>query len=332
MSSNVAKISPNAHLSIPDPEWTEFYAENANKVPQLVGSPQHLRDMMERLKVEATGMIPQITGLSSEDIRIKTSDGASILVRVYTPATKKGLSPGLVYIHGGGWTLGDLEGEDIACRAMCVNGGVVVVSVDYRLAPENPFPTGLDDCWDALLWTRSQSHSLGIEQDCISIGGSSSGGNITAVLAHRARNLGIRLKGQILRIPATCHIDCYPPELNLRSLEDLKDAPLLSKRSMELFYGYYNPSDPSNPDVSPLLNTNFHGLAPAYFQVAGLDPLRDEGLAYANKLKEAGVPTRVDVYPGVPHAFYYFPSLTAAAKSSTDLLEAIGQLTKGELK
>ncbi|KAI8297922.1 Versiconal hemiacetal acetate esterase [Colletotrichum sp. SAR11_240] len=234
-------------------------------------------------------------------------------------------------IHGGGWTLGDLEGEDIACKAICEYTKVVVVSMDYRLAPENPFPRGLEDCWDILLWTLENSSALGIDPNCVMVSGSSSGGNSTAVIAHRARDKGIALKGQILRIPATCHIDCYPPELKLRSMEELKDAPLLSKRSMETFYGYYSPPDPSSPEVSPLLNQNFKDLAPAYLQVAGMDPLRDEGLAYAAKLKDAGVPTKVDIYPGLPHAFGYFPELSATPKFSIDVITAIVQLIEGNL-
>ncbi|KAI8203727.1 Versiconal hemiacetal acetate esterase [Colletotrichum sp. SAR 10_86] len=234
-------------------------------------------------------------------------------------------------IHGGGWTLGDLEGEDIACKAICEYTKVVVVSMDYRLAPENPFPRGLEDCWDILLWTLENSSTLGIDPNCVMVSGSSSGGNSTAVIAHRARDKGIALKGQILRIPATCHIGCYPPELKLRSMEELKDAPLLSKRSMETFYGYYSPPDPSSPEVSPLLSQNFKDLAPAYLQVAGMDPLRDEGLAYAAKLKDAGVPTKVDIYPGLPHAFGYFPELSATPKFSIDVITAIVQLIGGNL-
>ncbi|VUC25599.1 unnamed protein product [Clonostachys rosea] len=234
-------------------------------------------------------MVPEISeGLSVHDVHITVSDGERISVRVYTPSDQSGLLPGLVYIHGGGWTLGDLEGEDIACRAICAACQLVVVSIDYRLAPENPFPKGLEDSWDGLLWTIQNAAQLGIDGKNIILAGSSSGGNTTAVLAHRARDQGITLKGQILRIPATCHIDCYPPELQLYSMEELKDAPLLCKKSMELFYHYYNPPDPSSPEVSPLLNTNFKGLAPAYLQVSGMDPLRDEGLAYAEKLKQAG--------------------------------------------
>lgn len=109
-----------------------------------------------------------------------------------------------------------------------------------------------------------------------------------AALAHRARDRGISLRGQILRIPSVCHIDAYPPDLKLHSMEELKDAPLLCKKSMEQFWGYYNPANPLDPEASPLLNKNFTGLARAYVQVAGMDPLRDEGLAYVEKLRQAG--------------------------------------------
>ncbi|KAF5506338.1 Versiconal hemiacetal acetate esterase [Colletotrichum siamense] len=319
------------HLGVPDPEWTAFYEKNAARVPHLVGSPQHLRDVMAELKVYATAMAPQFTGLTTKDIQVKVSDGFDIPCRIYTPVGAQNPAPGLLYIHGGGWTLGDLEGEDIACKAICEYTKVVVVSMDYRLAPENPFPRGLEDCWDILLWTLENSSTLGIDPNCVMVSGSSSGGNSTAVIAHRARDKGVALKGQILRIPATCHIDCYPPELKLRSMEELKDAPLLSKRSMETFYGYYSPPDPSSPEVSPLLNQNFKDLAPAYLQVAGMDPLRDEGLAYAAKLKDAGVPTKVDIYPGLPHAFGYFPELSATPKFSIDVITAIVQLIGGNL-
>lgn len=109
-----------------------------------------------------------------------------------------------------------------------------------------------------------------------------------ASLAHRARDAILPIRGQILRIPSVCHIGAYPDELQLHSLEELKDAPLLSKRSMELFWGYYSPPDPFHIDASPLLAESFEGLVPAYVQIAGMDPLRDEGLAYVEKLKQAG--------------------------------------------
>lgn len=110
----------------------------------------------------------------------------------------------------------------------------------------------------------------------------------TAVLSHRARDANIPVIGQVLRIPSVCHLDYYPPELNLHSMEELKDAPVLCKRSMELFYANLKLSNPADPEMSPLLAPNFRNLAPAYIQIAGMDPLRDEGFAYADKLKHAG--------------------------------------------
>ena len=139
----------------------------------------------------------------------------------------------------------------------------------------------------------------------------------------RAASTNFILKGQILRIPAVCHYNCYPPELQLHSLDELRDAPVLSRRSMELFWGNYNPPDPCNTDASPLLHSSFAGLAPAYIQVAGMDPLRDEGLAYVAKLRAAGVPVRLDVYPGMPHGFGYFPEVAAARQNVLDLVKGI---------
>lgn len=156
-------------------------------------------------------------------------------------------------------------------------------------------------------------------------------------MAHRARDrvssTNFTLKGQILRIPAVCHYKFYPPELHLHSLDELRDAPVLSRQSLELFWGSYNPPDPRNTDASPLLHPSFVGLAPAYIQVAGMDPLRDEGLAYAAKLRAANVPVQLDVYPGMPHGFGYFPEVAAARLNVLDLVKGIKfLLDEGETK
>ncbi|OAG43887.1 hypothetical protein AYO21_01739 [Fonsecaea monophora] len=322
--------SKYSELGKPTKEWEEFYANHFDDVPVLVGTPEHMRKIMVELKKRAQAQVPPITeGLKVRDEQIPTSDGASIALRIYQPTSGENPKPAVFYIHGGGWTLGDLEGEDLTCRAMCVRAGVVVVSVDYRLAPEYPFPRGTEDSWEALKWTIDNHGNLGIDVNNIIIGGSSSGAHTTAVLSHRVKDGQLPIKGSIMRIPSVCHIDCYPPELGLHSLEELKDAPLLSKRSMELFYGYLNPPDPSNPEASPLLNPTFKGHPPTYMQVAGMDPLRDEGLAYADKLRAAGVPVKLDVYPGLPHAFGYFPKLTAARKNAEDLIAGIKWLLGG---
>jgi acetyl esterase/lipase len=124
-------------------------------------------------------------------------------------------------------------------------------------------------------------------------------------MAHRARDAGLRLLGQVLRIPAVCHVDFYPPGMNLRSLDEHHNAPILSKASMEAFWGYYNPPDPTHRDASPLLADDFENLAPAYVQIAGMDPLRDEGIAYANQLKNSGYvfyPPRLPSLPQLRHS------------------------------
>ncbi|KAI1615959.1 alpha/beta hydrolase fold-3 domain protein [Exophiala viscosa] len=325
-----SQLSKYSELGKPTEEWEEFYAAHADEVPVLVGSPEHMRKIMVDLKQRAQSQVSPITqGLKVHDVQMPTSDGASISLRIYQPMSEETLRPGLFYVHGGGWTLGDLEGEDLTCRAMCVRAGVVVVSVDYRLAPEHPFPRGTEDSWEALQWTVKNQKDLRIRENSLIIGGSSSGGHTTAVLSHRVKNGSLLIKGSIMRIPSVCHIDRYPAHLGLHSLEELKDAPLLSKRSMELFYGYLNPPDTSDPEASPLLNPSFLGHPPTYLQVAGMDPLRDEGLAYADKLRNAGVPVKVDVYPGLPHAFGYFPKLTAAKKNADDLISGIKWLLAG---
>ncbi|KAL6240262.1 hypothetical protein RBB50_012828 [Rhinocladiella similis] len=258
---------------------------------------------MAELKIRAAAkMMPIEEGVDVKDHSIQTRDGASIACRVYKPNTPRAPFPGLLYIHGGGWTLGDLDGEDGTCRWMCTQAEVVVVSVDYRLAPEHPFPAGFNDAYDSLRWA--------------------------AAVVLQAREDGIELRGQILRTPVTCHMDCYPPELNLSSMEDNKDAPLLSKTSMQLFWSYYNPPVKTDWRVSPLLASSFKALPKTYIQIAGLDPLRDEGLAYAIKLKAAGVDVKLDAYPGVPHAFGYFPSLRASQKNANDLINAIHWMTR----
>ncbi|KAH0836954.1 esterase/lipase/thioesterase [Fonsecaea pedrosoi] len=286
--------SKYSELGKPTKEWEEFYANHFDDVPVLVGTPEHMRKIMVELKKRAQAQVPPITeGLKVRDEQIPTSDGASIALRIYQPTSGENPKPAVFY------------------------------------APEYPFPRGTEDSWEALKWTIDNHGNLGIDVNNIIIGGSSSGAHTTAVLSHRVKDGQLPIKGSIMRIPSVCHIDCYPPELGLHSLEELKDAPLLSKRSMELFYGYLNPPDPSNPEASPLLNPTFKGHPPTYMQVAGMDPLRDEGLAYADKLRAAGVPVKLDVYPGLPHAFGYFPKLTAARKNAEDLIAGIKWLLGG---
>ncbi|WAO90760.1 Abhydrolase-3 domain-containing protein [Fusarium falciforme] len=205
---------------------------------------------------------------------------------------------------------------------MCKSSGVVVVSLDYRKAPENPFPVGLEDVWAGVLWVFENIESLGGDPAKIILGGLSAGGNITAVLAQRARHTKqVSFCGQILRIPLVVHPKAQPAELDFSSYEENADAPILPSASVTQFLGYYN-APPEDTRVSPLLETDLSGLPRTYIQIAGADPLRDDGFAYAEKLQQAGVPVKVNVYPGLPHGFMMLP-LATSHRSDEDLMKAI---------
>jgi len=204
----------------------------------------------------------------------------------------------------------------------------VVVSVDYRRAPEYPFPYALHDAQDALLWCRENFRSLGIDPEMIIIGGGSAGANIAAVLAQIARDEGTTgIIGQILNIPVTCHPDHFPiSKHEYYSIEQNANAPIVNAFRLRKFWDNYHPMADSNPLASPLLAKSFAGLPPALVQVAGMDPLRDEGLAYAQELKACGVDVVLRIYAGLPHAFYVHPGLPPSIQYFQSMVDWIEQL------
>jgi acetyl esterase len=224
----------------------------------------------------------------------------NIPVRVYTPAGK-GPLPVLVYFHGGGWVIGSIETYDALCRSLSNAAGCIVASVDYRLAPEHPFPAAVDDAYHAALWVAANAASLGGDPSRITIGGDSAGGNLTAVVAQIARDRGKPdLKFQLLIYPAT-DAACDTP-----SYSENADGYLLTKDAMRWFWNHYTRSDAdrSNPLASPLRASNFTGLPPALVITAEFDPLRDEGERYADRLRAAGVPVQLTRYDGMIHGFF----------------------------
>ncbi|KAH6988665.1 Alpha/Beta hydrolase protein [Ilyonectria destructans] len=296
------------------PEWNEF--ANQVKIPSLLGTPAELR----QIKFPRDDRPP--VGFSIKQIQIRGYEGATNQVRVYTPNDPPKPGAVIIYVHGGGWTMGDLDSEDAVCRTMCNSTGAVVVSVDYRKAPENPFPIGLEDVWAGVLWIFEHLESLGGSRGRVILGGLSAGGNITAVLAQRARETNqVSFCGQILRIPLVVHPMAQPAEFDFPSYKENADAPILSFASVAKFLEYYDPP-PEDIRVSPLLANDLSGLPPTYIQIAGADPLRDDGFAYAKKLQQAGVALKVNVYPGMPHGFMNMP-LKTALKSDEDLIKAI---------
>lgn len=234
-----------------------------------------------------------------KDINISTPK-AQIPVRIYTPKTSNNL-PIIVYSHGGAWVSGGLDTHDNICRKLSKNTDAVVVSVGYRLAPENPFPAALNDIYNVLLWVYKNAESINGNANKIAVAGDSSGGNLSAAVCHMARD---KSGPKIL-----CQVLIYPPtniyELNSNSWSYFANDFNLNKEDMEKYISLYVPSkeDRRNPYASPLLAKNFNSLPPALIITAEFDGLRDEGETYGKKLKNAGVQVIVTRYKGVVHGF-----------------------------
>jgi acetyl esterase len=223
-----------------------------------------------------------------------------IPVRVYRPRPD-GLLPALVYFHGGGWVIGDLDTHDNVCRALANRAGCSVVSVDYRLAPEHRFPAAPEDCYAAATWVAERGAPLGIDASRIAVGGDSAGGNLAAVVAQAARERGgPRLAAQLLVYPVTNH------DFDSVSYKENAEGYMLTRSMMQWFFGHYleDAAQGDLPGVSPLRVEGLDGLPPALVVTAGYDPLRDEGDAYAERLVRAGVPTRHLRYDGMFHGFF----------------------------
>lgn len=214
--------------------------------------------------------------------------------------------------HEGGWMMGDLTDEDQNCRLFARDLGAVSVNVEYRLAPEYPFPTGVNDCYDVIKWIASTAPSDILPADPrqgFIVGGSSAGGNLSAVMCQIARDNALEppLTGQNLCVPALLAHSVVPEKwkMEYRSRNESQDDPILQfneKVSADLNKDLK--PDEASPLFSPLLHPNFRDLPPAFFQVCGLDPLRDEALIYENVLRENGVETKLDVYDGCGHMFW----------------------------
>lgn len=224
----------------------------------------------------------------------------SLACRHYRPHSAQPLLPALVFFHGGGWAVGDLDSHDHLCRHLAFAGDVLVLSVEYRLAPEHRFPAPLDDCLAAYDWALAQAGTLGIDPARVAVGGDSAGGNLAAALALAVRDRGGRQPAfQLLIYPA---VDFTAENASLR---DNATGYLLTRPAMEMFADLYlgDRALRADPRASPLLAASHVGLPPALVQTAEFDPLRDEGAAYADTLRAAGVPVEYRLYAGMVHGF-----------------------------
>jgi acetyl esterase len=242
-------------------------------------------------------------------------------VRIYRPAGSVArLLPTVLYLHGGGWVIGSLEAYDLPCRFFCARTGCAVVAVDYRLAPEHKFPAGLDDAVAAFRWLTRESEDLGIDPDRIVVAGDSAGGTLAAVVAQQVRDDIHTPCLQWLIYPAT-DLGAETP-----SHASCSEGFLLTRADMEWFRSLYlnDPAETADPRVSPLRAADLSGLPPALIFTAGLDPLRDEGQAYAERLAAAGVKVVHREFDSLIHGFVGMRgALQAAARAMDDMVTGL---------
>ncbi len=242
--------------------------------------------------------------------------GGDLRLRVYRPTgTGDGPLPVLVWFPGGGWVLHSLETADTTARRLANRSGALVVSVQYRAAPEHRFPAAVEDAWAGLEWVYEHAAEFGGDPVRLAVGGDSAGGNLAAVCAVRARDRGTpAIALQVLVYPVT---DCT---LTHPSMDENAEGLLLTKATMEWFVDHYlGPAgDPKSPLASPLYTDDLAGVARAYIITAEYDPLRDEGEAYADRLIEAGVPVELVRYEGMTHQFFILGGITPVALAAAD--------------
>ena len=273
-------------------------------------TPQLARERMHPAYVDQFG--PADTVGSVVDFTLPGPGGA-LPIRGYTPtAGGSGLAL-FVYCHGGGWVIGNLETHDGLCRTLAARSGAIVAAVDYRLAPEHRFPAALEDAWAATVWLAERGHSLGAAPGKIAVGGDSAGANLAAGVALRARDHGLELRLQLLAFPV---VDC---DLTRGSyVEHDRIGPSIA--AMDWFWKHYvgTDGDRTDPAASPLRAHDLAGLAPAFVATAEYDTLRDEGDAYAARLRESGVEVEHRRYPGQIHCFYRLGAVTDQASVCLD--------------
>jgi acetyl esterase len=260
------------------------------------------RRLSREMAKELAGSTINVTSI--RDFKVTTNE-TEIPVRVYVHSTRP-LLPALVYFHGGGWVIGDLDSVDWICRNLAVATECAVFSVDYRLAPEHKFPTPAEDCYRVTKWIVENGPAESIDSNRVAVGGDSAGGNLATVVCLMARDRGgPSLVYQLLIYPITNHA------FTTQSYREYANGYYLTAEDMKWFWNHYlrEQTDGSNPYASPFAAKNLSGLPPALIITAGFDPLRDEGEAYATRLRDAGVSAKISRYDSMIHGFLDFPDL-----------------------
>jgi acetyl esterase/lipase len=273
-------------------------------------SPEEAREYYRQARFVANPEPPELKSVAP--LAIPAPHG-SIAGRIYTPNKLRqadGLAPCLVFFHGGGWVIGDLDTHDVVCRKLADEGQLIVISVDYRRAPEHKFPAAVDDAIAATAWIAAHAKELGIDAARLLVGGDSAGGNLATVVAIAARDgNGPAISGQVLIYPATDFTMAHP------SHSEPETSILLTHSVIRWFRDHYLNATADIHDwrASPALARTLVGLPPAYVLTAGADPLRDEGDDYARQLTQAGVAVTHRTFPGQFHGFFTMGKLLPQA-------------------
>jgi acetyl esterase len=265
--------------------------------------------------------LPQDTA-RIEDITIPGPDGIRMPARIYRPPGS-GPFPVLLHFHGGGWVGGSISNDDLRCHVTARRAGIIIVSLDYRLAPEHPFPAGLEDAYAALLWLHSNAPEIGVDPHRIGLSGSSAGANLAIGATFLTRDrAGPRVKFQLLAYPV-CDTSRSQP-----SHQENATSPLLTSDMMAWFIGQYLPPGipAEHPLVAPLRATNFHNLPPALIITAECDPLRDEAATFACRLRDAGIQVTCTCYDGMVHGF--ITRAPSHPQSQAAIAQIIGAITE----
>ena len=293
--------------------------EQSGAQPLNAYEPVEAREVYDKASELVRGTPPQPFAIDTLQIPGPAGEIGALL---YRPNAESDL-PVLVYFHGGGYTIGSLQSHDCVCRALCVEAACIVISVDYRLAPEHKYPAAVDDAWAATQWVAKNATAFGGDARRIAVGGDSAGGNLAAVVSLKAKAVdGPPLVFQLLIYPGT-EMSC-----SFASHETFGQGYRLTRELIQWFYThYFSPEDDiAHWQASPLNAADCGGLPPAFVLSAGYDPLQDEDKAYADKLAAAGVPVAYSHYAGMIHGFITMPG--AIDKAREALSECASELKK----
>ncbi|KAJ5030426.1 Alpha/Beta hydrolase protein [Bipolaris maydis] len=289
--------------------WLEFeeeFGERINLEPPLSNIFQQY--------ARIGGLMVDKYAFPAPDPSVQTEDTATekgLKLRIYTPESYKGDRPVCMYYHAGGWAMGDINGDDLLSRAVSKAGNVVVISVEYGLAPQNAHPGLMNECYEALKWALRNSQRLNTAEGKFFTAGCSAGGQLALGTALRAIDDGLaeQLVGVIALMPATVHPDGVPEEFKAKytAMEEHDLHTINTAGAMRAFWDAFGPP-PTDPYGSPLLHSRIKDLKKVYLAVSGHDTLRDDGLLMKEKLDKADVPNRLDMYEGYPHFFMAWPS------------------------